>query len=181
MLHLYSHRTVSAVRRWVLVVVAGVNQSWPGQARTRARVRGGVGGREALGIVEVEQRFFLTKDEADFSRSYFIRRGAPVGSRCHLSARTPSFRLVYSCTRRRPRSFALKAWTDQPTCLYPAVTPLVGFVRVLMFCILCTPGQVAMTQHLFPQSIKAGVELDPAAIQVTSAEGARFFRHRSVD
>lgn len=32
-----------------------------------------------------------------------------------------------------------------------------------------------MTQHLFPRSIKAGVELDPAAIQVyLSQNDARF-------
>eukprot|EP00903_Cladosiphon_okamuranus_P010444 g9880.t1 len=41
-----------------------------------------------------------------------------------------------------------------------------------------TPDEVAMTQHLFPKSIKTGVELDPAAIQVAKALGGMTKRFK---
>eukprot|EP00752_Nemacystus_decipiens_P008909 g7954.t1 len=41
-----------------------------------------------------------------------------------------------------------------------------------------TPDEVAMTQHLFPESIKTGVELDPAAVQVAKDIGGMTKRFK---
>ncbi|CAN0334309.1 unnamed protein product [Ectocarpus fasciculatus] len=44
-----------------------------------------------------------------------------------------------------------------------------------------TPDEVAVTQHLFPESVKSGVELDPAAIQVARDLGGMTKRIKDAD
>ncbi|CAB1097159.1 unnamed protein product [Ectocarpus sp. CCAP 1310/34] len=44
-----------------------------------------------------------------------------------------------------------------------------------------TPDEVAVTQHLFPESVKYGVELDPAAIQVAKDLGGMTKRIRDAE
>ncbi|CAM9395833.1 unnamed protein product [Ectocarpus sp. 6 AP-2014] len=44
-----------------------------------------------------------------------------------------------------------------------------------------TPDEVAVTQHLFPESIKSGVELDPAAIQVAKDLGGMTKRIKDAE